>query len=218
MKKLLLAFSLLVAGCYTTSQLTPTPSVREVYVPWLEAFELSDACPNICWLGLRPGMTTLEQATQVVTTSDQFDQNFTEILDKSIKAYWYPENTKTFGTEVYITFSENVIESITLARLTPFTVQDFIGLLGQPGEMSLIVQKGLHDDTSVIYNLYYSQFKAAFQIRSRGEYGPKPDDFVERVTINIEIQDSYRQPWLGYGNLDEYLLRAIPTPTILGPP
>jgi hypothetical protein len=242
MKKLMLILTLFLACCSPTTQFTPTTQIvpasqpahttevvptsqpasnqetRKVYPPLLEAFESSEGCPVVCWLGIHPGVTTYEQAVQIITTSVQFDQDFTEISDKNIRAFWFPDKTRRFHTGVTISFSDSLVQSITLGRLTPFTLQDFIGFLGQPTEISLMVQKGLHDDKYTVYNLYYSSLKAFIQIRSTGEHGPEPKDFIYGLEINTEYLDSYRQPWLGYGHFDEYMLRAIPTPTLQTPP
>lgn len=217
MKKLIFAFFLLLASCSPTKQPAPTPEMQETYPPSLDAFKSSELCPDICWLGIHPGITTYEQVVQIITTSNQFEQRFTEISDSNIKAFWFPDNTQKFHTGVTLVFSNNLVESITLGRLAPFTVQDFVILIGQPSEMSFMVQQGLHDDKYSVYNLYYPSLKTTFQVRSGGEHGPEPNDFILQLIINKEYQDNYRQPWLGYGHFEEYLLRSIPTSTVPSP-
>ena len=235
MKNLPLAFLVLLACCSPATQLAPTlqptptqivptsqpasnQEIRKAYPPSLEVFRSSAECPNICWLGIQPGITTYEQAVQIIKSSKQFNQEFTEISEDNIQAYWFPEKSRTFGTGVRISLSSNLVKSLTLSRLVPFTVQDFIEILGQPTEISLMVQKGLHDDKYTVYNLYYPSLKAFLQISADGEHGPEPNDFIYGLEINTEFQDSYRQPWLGYGHFDEYMLLAIPTPTLQTPP
>lgn len=226
-KKLLFALFLFLACCspvtqpIPTAQIAPTFEIQKPYpspLPSIEAFKSSENCPNICWLGIHSETTDSERAIQIISTSNQFNQAFTEISHDNIRAYWFPEESKTFGTGVRISFLNNRVESITLGRLVPFTVQDFIGLLGQPAEISLMVYKGMHDDKYTVYNLYYPLLKAFFQINSSGEHGPEPNDFIYGLDINTEYQDNYRQLWLGYEHFDEYMLRAIPTPTLQTPP
>jgi hypothetical protein len=217
MKKLLFVLSLLLAGCLPVTP-TPTDSLTGTYIPLLEAFAPSAECPNICWLGMHPGITTSEEAIKFIQSSDQFDQRATEILDDRMRTLWFPEKTKTLRTGVNIDFSKGLVKSITFGWLKPFTLQDFAGFLGPPDEMSLMVGNGVPGDKFTEYNLYYPSLKAYIQVRSDGRRGPQPDDFIELLAVNVKKQDDYRQPWVGYGHFDQYFLRAIPTPTYGGPP
>ena len=144
MKKVFLAFCLLLTSCSLDLSSPPTQGIQESYPPLLEAFESNEQCPNICWLGIHPGTTTAEQAILAIRNLEQFSEEFIEQTDRNIQAYWFTENTKTLGSHVTVNFSDKgIVESLSMGPLTPFTVGDFVNLLGEPDEISLSVKEDL---------------------------------------------------------------------------
>lgn len=212
-KKLFLLSILVLIGCTPSTASTPTaPStVGETYTPFVEAFEPSDQCPNVCWMGIHPGITSAEEAFRLIANSDQFNQQVTQQNDESIKARWYTEKTKKFGASVYITISDGAVKAIRMGKLIPFTVEDFIHLFGVPSEISFWVGEDIHGNIFTIYTIYYPSTQTSLKAHISGIRGPDPNDIVEVFDSGTEIDDDSFQPWLGYGEAEKYFSKGTPT-------
>ena len=212
-KKLFLLSIFVLTGCMSSTASTPTAisTVGETYTPLVEAFKTSDQCPNICWMGIHPGTTSAEEAFRLISNSDQFNQQVTQQNDQSIKARWYTEKTKKFGASVYITVSDGLVKSIRMGKLIPFTIEDFINLLGAPSEISFWVGKDIHDSIFTIYTIYYPSTQTILKAHISGIRGPDPNDIIEVFDTGNEISDDSFQPWLGYGEVEKYFSKGTPT-------
>jgi len=205
MKRSVIIF-LLSNFCLTLFLSACTQRAEENHSPLLEAFKSSNECPNVCWLGIHPGTTTTDEAIRLIKSSTQFDQEFTKQSDTGLHAYWYPEKTKTIGaTSVTLNLTDGLVKSIYLGRLRPFTVKDFIDLWGAPNEISIRYEVGLHYGEFTNYTLYYPMLKAELSIHLGNLNGPDPEDFIDLLTVNDESINNYRQPWLGYWHIKDYL-------------
>jgi len=101
----------------------------------------------------------------------------------------------------------------------PYTVKDFIELLGEPDEISIAVRDA-PDARYLKYALYYTSLNTFFYTSTRGKMiGPDPGDTIADMYLDTNldddnlpfwiIRDNKRlQPWLGYGHLDDYFPRV----------
>ena len=108
-------------------------------------------------VGINPTRTTAIEAKSLIASSNQIDQKSLEISDAGISAVWFIEKTDTFRSYVRIQFHEGLVTSIGFSLL-PFTMSDFISLLGQPDEISIWEERG-PDGLYVSYALYYLSAK-----------------------------------------------------------
>ncbi len=214
---LMLLSLLIITGCISSSTATPTSISTAIvsYTPSIEAFGTSDQCPHFCWMGIHPGKTSAEEALRRIRNSDQFNQPITQQNDQSIEARWYTEKTKKFGASVYITVSGDIVKSIRMGKLMPFTVDFFIHLYGEPSEISFWVGKDIHNYVFTIYTIYYPSTFTSLKVHINGVRGPDPNDMIEVLEAGTEINDDSFQPWLGYGVAEKYFSRGTP---IVHPP
>lgn len=211
MKRIMIIVALLsICSCAPRSQ---PPSTQETYLPSIEAFSINQQCQNLCWLSIQPKETTYDDAIKIINNSTEIKLDATEVTANTIDTYWFLEKTQTLETPVRISFSNNLVEKIEFKKLLIFTTNDFLDVLGQPDEISLIVHNGVHGEKYIVYHLYYTDPKISLQAKAIGDQGPSPNDYVNQLIANDEAEDIYRQPWLGYGHIDQYLLITIPSPT-----
>lgn len=195
---------LLLTSC--SLHLSSNSSQRsEVDQPSINTFETSDLCPHVCWLGIHPGTTSEDEALDLIMTSDQIENGFTQKIDNTIQVYWYSDENKTIGSSVTLSLSNGIVESIYIGPLEPFTVKDFIELWGEPSEISIRLEKGMHDEKLMIYSLYYPSLSTKLLVFPGNMAGPNPNDQINLLAINIELNDSNRQPWKGYNQIEDYL-------------
>lgn len=192
---------------------TPTTQhIRERYTPSLDAFQTTSTCPHICWLGINPGITSGEDALRLVRSSDQLDQQFTRQTGSTIEAYWYTEKTKDYKANVYMTLSNDTVKSITISHMEPFTVDDFIHLLGIPTGISFHRGKYPYEGGEyAYYNLYFSYQEVRLTVKFSDVNGPKPNDLVDILELSPNPDNQPFQPWLGYRSLGEYFPNGTPT-------
>jgi len=202
MKKIFCFLLLLLIGCAPVDKRRS----RENY-PSVEtnAFEYSQQCAHLCWLGINPGITTKEEAGAILRASNRIDQKTFHRSDDGIETFWFFEKTKTLKAEVLVSFESGLVKSIQLTNLIPFILNDFVEILGAPDEISIDVGSSPHGEELITYDIYYHS-KIIVSPITRGEWnGPDPNDYVSMIFLNTENTVQDRQPWLGYGHLQEYL-------------
>jgi hypothetical protein len=221
MKRPILLFLLFLMSCAPVHTSTPTPisaisiqSLRNDYPPSINAFDISEQCPHICWLSINPGITSAQQAHTLLRASDQIDQSIFHASEDGIETNWFLEKTKTFDSYVDVSSMEGIVESISFDGLSPFILNDFIGLIGEPDEISIRVNRAA-DAEFVSYMVYYTTKKTRIWVLAGSYTGPDPDDRIEMLVLSTEFNtlspswladyDNYRQPWLGYGHFKDYL-------------
>lgn len=202
------------SGCATVEDPSSTPALNtlKTFTPSVDSFQINDTCPDICWLGIKPGITSREEALRLIRGSDQFVQQFTRQTDNAIEAYWYTETTKDYKANIYIALSKDTVKSITISNIEPFTVDDFVRLLGTPTGIRFRFGKYPYEGGEyTLYSLYYSLFNAVLTVKFPEVHEPKPDDFVDILELNPDLDSQSFQPWLGYRSLEEYFPDGIPT-------
>ncbi|MBT7190806.1 MAG: hypothetical protein HN916_11490 [Anaerolineae bacterium] len=180
----------------------------------IKAFELSEECPNICWLGIHPGTTTTEETLDFLFTSNLIDRDSIVMSSDGIRVAWVTQVTNIHMGYVGIAFEEELV-TVVSGSLSQVTVGDVIQLLGEPDEISFELIIPPDSAQYILYMLHYSSPKAMFEVDPVGHIvGPASDDSVNIFYINASGEpisnwkvDAYknRQPWLGYGHLEEYL-------------
>lgn len=211
---LFLSLILCITSCVpiNISKPTLTPNVRATYIPSFDAFQIDTKCPHICWLGIYPGTTSAEEAIRLIKNSNQFDQLRTRQEDSAIVAYWSTEKTSDYMANIYIALSDGIVKSITISHIEPFTVDDFIHLLGTPDRISFFIGKYPYEGgLFTAYRLYYASLQAEIYIEIPEVRGPKPVDFVDILYLGTEFDDRSKQPWMGYRSLEEYFPKGTPT-------
>lgn len=198
MKKAILLTMLLLAGCY------PSPS---------DAFVYDEHCPHVCWLGINPGVTTIEEARSLLRSSNQINQKLYSDDETGYPVEW---RTGQLPTRVGIYSENGIVKRISFGVSTfPLTMNGIINLLGEPEQISITWEQAPDDDCCISYVIYYPTQKAAIWVLPGNDRGPDPNDRIGLV-LNIELdeanaprwlrdsKDSF-QPWLGYGHLAEYV-------------
>jgi len=207
MNKLPLLMILLIISC------APNLSGNDAYQPSLEAFEVSEKCPNICWLGIHPETTSVDEAIAVIMKSKQINRKeFLQISDVSLQTVWgYTDKTGTFSSDVWINFDSGFVRSIHFGQLAPFSIKDFVSMLGEPDKILIKIDHTIDGGDLVTYSLYFSSRKASLFVYPGSWDGPNPDDYITSLVLNSEFtypkifEGEKQQSWIGYGHLQDYL-------------
>jgi hypothetical protein len=188
---------------------------KDFFHPSIEAFEVSEECHHVCWLGINPGVTTIEEADAILRSSNSINQ---QSLQSSIdgRIEWYAGKFNTFGWNVGVPTKNGLVESINFGNgWAPFILSDFISLLGEPDEISIRIERPA-DAVYITYTVFFSKTNTRIFVDVGSDDGPDPNDRVDGLFLNtdfhsgdfsnwyIELIDSH-QPWQGYGHLKEYL-------------
>ncbi len=217
MKSCVLALSVVLTACSSLSGATgaaQSPRVSEC--------EADETCPRVCWLGINPGVTSIEAAKRLLLASSQIDRaRFYKETASGIQTVWKTDESNTYWANVWLTSDGNLVRTIRLGTLAPFKLNDLVVLLGQPDEIAISLDRTVDGGDIVDYALYFSKFKASVGVYPGNPDGPGPSDFVDSLILNSESVDSVysqslnnaaRQPWLGYGRLEQYLRNNLPPP------
>jgi hypothetical protein len=198
MKKIAVILCFFLACCNT-----PIP-VNEYHFSY-DAFDTSAKCPHICWLGINPGVTTSSDAHKLLRASEWIDQKRYHVEEEEyINTGWYYESTKSLCTNVTIQLSGGFVQSITIESMWPFKIGEFVNLFGTPDKINIRVVDE-PDAILVPYDAYYSSRKLRIQSEVSQETDPSPDNIIGGLSMNVEMDSEYTQPWLGFGHLREYL-------------
>lgn len=190
---------------------TVTPTGQREYPPSTAAFTAGKQCPSLCWLGVHPGITSTEQAIQLLENSTEISS--VRLSGNEIDAAWFTSSVHEDPLGVNLAISHSVIQSIYFVLMYPFTVKDIVSLLGKPDQIRIEVVDHFEGGMGTNYMLYYAQYDAIVHILFGSKGGPAPDDSIYEMTVGIPRKDTrYFQVWLGYGDLQGYLPKAVPTP------
>jgi hypothetical protein len=196
-------------------------------LPPVALFDVSESCPNVCWLGIQPGVTTAEEAYEVLLNSRYIDRKTVdwykspnEWYPDGISARWLTEPDLRLFADVGLGIENNRVQTMWFKDLKPITLQELITVFGEPAEISVYLDRNAPGGTSITYTLFYYDPKIIMHILwwDTGLSGPGPNDTVHEIILNQPIlkdptsptsnaQRRYEdaQPWLGYGQLEEYL-------------
>ncbi len=219
MKKLILICMFFLTCCAPLAPAKPTPTSGPTLYPNMDVFTTGEQCPNVCWLGIHPGTTTRQEAIDIFTKAPE--QLEMRVLAGSLEGEWVTDKDKRSQGFVSIRFAGDVVDTIMLGRLLPFKTSDFVSLLGEPSKMWIFWTDDRvgYGFKRTRYGLYYPEQKIEVQAGYSGIDaddwgGPNPESEIEWVKLNVQPQygEAHLQPWLGYGHLEEYRPKAVPTP------
>jgi hypothetical protein len=220
MKRLVFTIILIMAGC----RLIPNAVTPMADPPSLNAFEFSNRCPHICWLGINPGVTTPEDANARLSIANDIDQSSLRTSSDEATAIWFANSTHTQFWHVGISFDQGFVTSISFDGGThPFRLGDMIGFLGKPDDISIRLIEEPDARYLDEYTVIYHDADAALLVSPDNSFGPAATDRVKILLMNTAFGNVYipewlaqayetRQPWLGYRHLKEYLPGQNPPP------
>ena len=221
MKRILILSLLLINSCQSVSG-----DKKMQYIPMTDAFKVSESCPNVCWLGIQPGKTSISEAEVILKSSDYInrDKLFT-VSETELRTIWFTENTKKYYSRISLFFKDNVVTSIKFNLMAPFRVKDLISLFGEPNTIFIKLDHTIDGGDLVNYEMYFSSHKISLSVYPGSWDGPNSEDGVrglvlyEKPTYYTAYNQGDEQPWLGYGHLKDYLPgQKLPRGPYTGPP
>jgi hypothetical protein len=186
-------------------------------------FNVSESCPNVCWLGIQPGVTTAEEAYQILLNSKYIDRKSVdwykspnEWYPDGISARWLTEPPRGRYVDVVLNIENDKILTMWFDDLWSITLQELINIFGEPDKISIFYVRYSPGWPYIEYTLFYHVPEITVHFFSLTELtGPDPGDVVNRLILNqsdfenpgSDYHELYEdsQPWLGYGHLEEYL-------------
>jgi hypothetical protein len=212
MRKKILGFSAVLFALFLLSGCAGAPAENE---PPINAFELSEKCPKVCWMGIQPGVTTQSETLRILESSGQIDQRSVEKRESRLLFPWFVDKNKNLYYTVGIDIENDVVSWLSFLLFKNISLRDFILAFGEPDEIS-IARKDAPDDIYLYYILYYSEKQIMIEVLTWDFSGPQANDFPRFLGINLEFDgdklpkwkgEKYaeRKPWLGYGHIEEYL-------------
>jgi hypothetical protein len=220
-RKIILCLSLLLTAC-TPLIPAPTPidpkTATETYLSQLSdanaaealaAFDFSSKCPNVCWLGIQPGVTATKEALGKLKSSSQnnlFNQTETEI-----HTIWY-KGARRFESNVYLTLNNGSVRSISIDSMFVVKMSHIFKLLGEPNNIDILLVHPPDNVPYVQYSIYYKQQKITVVVTDGEWDGPNQNDKIEGIILGEDFKGGRIQPWRGYGHLQDYLPgETVPT-------
>jgi hypothetical protein len=228
MKRIMCLIFLLLISCApvpvnpTPVPVSPTPAfTNPPSVPISSVFTYNQKCPHVCWLGINPGVTTIEEARTLLSSSSQIDQNSYINNAAGLRADWYLDRKQSLSNSVSVAVKNGVVQDIYIGFYTIVKIEEFIDLIGEPDEISVSKIYAAEAPRYIDYVVCYTSMNALIFVSTTNETGPDAEDSVEFLNLNIAPDDpslpiwilelnEFRQPWLGFGHLEEYLLHAQP--------
>jgi hypothetical protein len=209
MKKVCFLLLLFLSACATPTPADPSLTTHSAptadlsgYQPSIEAFRAGDECPHLCWLGINPGVTRAEEAYTILHASEQVNQETLKASETGITLKWFTEKTRALDSNVYVYLQNDIVQSVSFDRFSPFTVEDFTSLLGEP--YGIIIDMEVYGDIMYMpYSLYYPA-KTVKLGAEAADKGPHPNDGLITMILNVEYDSKLFRPWIGPGHLKEY--------------
>lgn len=178
----------------------------------IEAFDVSENCPHVCWFGINPGVTTEADAKTILKRTNRKKKNSIIEDEFGIGAEWRPVDS--FPNSVGIMIENGFVRGISILNVYPLTVGDLVDLFGSPDEISININR-VSDAVYVDYVLFYLSRQSTIFASTVNNNGPDPTDRVCILTLTdkFDLNDSpkwlvekyqVRQPWLGFGHLQDY--------------
>lgn len=217
MKKIIVLSLLLLISCNAI----PNEMTGGSLPPIGKTFELSEKCPHLCWMGINPGTTTMEQAKLIISESNQINKQYTQVSEDHISIVWNIGKLKSYSSNVGIQLENGLVKSIDIG-VGYYTINDFIKFLGKPDEICA-TKITAADAIYYTYSVYYISSKIEIDVGIGSQKGPYPSDIADVIWLNSEFYPASHpewgitQPWLGYGHLNDYLPGVEILPTYVMP-
>jgi hypothetical protein len=230
MKKIICLFFMLLTSC-AQAPASPSPApanpspvpTSPPSIPVSSSFVYNQECPHVCWMGIDPGVTTVEEAKTIIYSSNQIVEGSDDEEDNpegnkiGFGVDWHVKQMGALPTRVAMGFENGIVTTISFSFYGPIKIQEFIDLFGEPDEINIRKMQA-PDARYINYVLYYTSMDALIFITNYDESGANPNDPVDILYLNISPDDpvasdlinfmvgqDLRQPWLGFGHLEEYL-------------
>jgi hypothetical protein len=179
----------------------------------IDAFEVNENCPNVCWLGINPGRTILDDAIKILSSSGEIDQGrFFKISEDGVQTVWKIGGLFTAHTsDVYVSAEDGLVKSISLGPVSTLTMGDFVHLFGEPDKIIIRIDKTIDGGDILMYSVFFSSYKASIFVYPGNQNGPTAQDTVASLVLNADFtypssfDEVVQQTWLGYGHLKDYL-------------
>ncbi len=184
MKLLTCLLLFLLAGCQFVVPSSDQVN-KQATPPAMKSFEYSAECPHVCWLGINPGVTTAENAKALLADSLQINQAFLQVSKNEIFAVWLAGENNTYPSNIDVQISAGIVQSISIGAM-PFTMNDFINLLGEPTEINIRLMHAA-DSIYVEYEVYYSKQRIDIQVSPASRSGPEPTDPISGLWLNTNL-------------------------------
>ncbi len=195
MKKMFILIMLLLAGCVS---------------PSTNPFVYDENCPRLCWLGINPGSSTVEEANDLLHSSNAVDKNSFQASDNSILIEWLTGRPDSFPCTVNLEFKEDLVDTISFGEM-PYKMYEFLSLLGEPDKISIRTVV-VPDAKYIEYFVFFNKSKTLLHVSPGDQNGPDPNDRVFGLILNSKFSEEILpsgsgdiQDWLGYGHITDYL-------------
>jgi hypothetical protein len=168
---------------------------------------------------IQPGVTTRKEAWEFLQSSEQVDQKSIRSNESGFGFSWFVDRQKKFYYKVGIGTENDVVSALSFQLLKNIALGDLIAVFGEPSEIS-IADSDAPDAIYLYYILYYPEIQVMIDVHNYDYSGPQANDFPRFLGINLEFDGDKlpnwqggkyadRQPWLGYGHIEEYLPGVI---------
>lgn len=166
-------------------------------------------------MGIQPGVTTRKDAWEFIQSSKQVDKKSIRSSESGFEFQWFFGKLKTSYLQVGIGTENGAVSALSFLLLNEITLDELITVFGEPDKIS-IAREDASDDIYLYYILYYPKIQVMIDVVTHDFSGPQAGDFPNFLGINPEFDGNKlpnwqarkyvdRQPWLGYGHIEEYL-------------
>ena len=166
-------------------------------------------------MGIQPGVTTRKEAWEFLQSSEWVDQKSIRSSEYGFGFSWFVDRQKKFYYKVGIGTENDVVSALSFQLFKNISLEDLIAMFGEPSEIS-IADSDAPDAIYLYYILYYPEIQVMIDGHNYDYTGPQANDFPRFLGINLEFNGDKlpnwqggkyvdRQPWLGYGHIEEYL-------------
>ncbi len=216
MKKMVCLIFMVLTSCISAPISSSPIPVNPIPISMKSSFTYNEECPHMCWLGVNPGATTIEDALALLSSSSQINQVSFEKNEARIEVEWHTEQMGVNPIRVYLDIENGVVNNMVFNFYIYVKAQEFIDLIGEPDEIS-IKQEQWVEGVSTDYFLYYTSKKIVMFVLIASKNGPNSGDSIRNLYLNVGHDNpvvygqfssehkNLRQPWLGFGHLEEYL-------------
>jgi hypothetical protein len=160
-------------------------------------------------------MTKADEARRLLTASSQISRSSYIEDVGGFRLDWYWKQSK-HPTRVGVEVENGTVSSLSFGfPASIMRLQDITDLFGVPDEFS-IRRVEAADATYLEYIVYYTSAKEVVFATTTNKNGSSASDSVDILYLNIDPDGTnvptwllrhrdLRQPWLGFGHLEDYL-------------
>ena len=207
-------------GNYSISIGTPTP----VYIPTAEDYRtlngwLTDkSCELKCWMGITPGITTIDEADSLLKDAFQYTYYNKRSPSKSLAGGAISWRLSTLNGDIQSSNEENIVDFVRYHPNGSLTIQEINDAVGEPSHIEARSNFGNRKFDCQAYTIrlvYLEQGVALYwdvpiqEGRDSAKIEPDYTDFFMSFfggkISNIPFGLSDLRPWEGYGEVTKYV-------------